>query len=103
VLHEFNFGDGYFPQDGLVFDGFGNLYGTTFFGGDRNHCEGGCGVIFKLMPESGGVWKETVLHYFVDNPGAWPIAGLTFDATGNIFGTTGGWAGELGSVFEIMP
>jgi len=45
-----------------------------------------------------------VLHYFVDQPGAIPVAGVIFDTAGNLYGTT--WGDERstrGSVFEITP
>jgi uncharacterized repeat protein (TIGR03803 family) len=55
VLHSFSGGaDGSFPYAGLVLDGQGNLYGTTFNGGLNtctNEASGeGCGVVFKLTP-----------------------------------------------------
>jgi uncharacterized repeat protein (TIGR03803 family) len=43
--------DGESPYTGLIFDQKGNLYGTTFYGGNR--CKwgnGSCGVVFKLTP-----------------------------------------------------
>ncbi len=55
VLHSFSGdADGSFPYAGLVLDGQGNLYGTTFNGG-LNTCDNGasgegCGVVFKLTP-----------------------------------------------------
>jgi uncharacterized repeat protein (TIGR03803 family) len=99
--------DGGVPSAGLVFDRSGNLYGTTLEGGDANACGGfglGCGVVFKLTPNSGGGWKETVVHAFFDHPGAFPYAGVIFDAAGNLYGTTAGDGGTtFGSVFEITP
>ena len=64
LLHSFqsNFKDGFYPEDGLIFDDSGNLYGTTFYGGT----DGG-GTVFELMPKAGGGWKEKVLHNFNDN------------------------------------
>jgi len=59
VLHSFNSSDGDGPDGLLVFDGAGNLYGTTYFGGANNS-----GTIFKLSPEKNGQWTETVLHTF---------------------------------------
>ena len=55
VLYAFTGGtDGGRPEAGLVRDAKGNLYGTTFWGGDRSCNVGvsgsGCGVVFKLTP-----------------------------------------------------
>jgi uncharacterized repeat protein (TIGR03803 family) len=105
VLHQFTGGaDGGQPFAGLIFDRAGNLYGMTTRGGNFN-CGGGCGVVFKLVPNSKGEWKERVLHYFVDHPGANPFdSDLIFDAEGNLYGTTNGDGNKtLGSVFEITP
>lgn len=52
VLHRFKGIDGDSPSASLARDASGNLYGTTFFGGDLS-CGGfgiGCGVVFKLTP-----------------------------------------------------
>src|SRR5207253_4069241 len=49
VLHSFctqtNCLDGQLPFAGVIIDGAGNLYGTTFVGG-----ENGSGVVFRLSP-----------------------------------------------------
>jgi uncharacterized repeat protein (TIGR03803 family) len=93
TLHRFKGGeDGEFMYAGLVFDAAGNLYGTTVLGGDRSLCNksSGCGVVFKLTPNSNGKWTETVLHRFLARPGSLPYAGLVFDASGNLYGTTFG-------------
>ena len=34
----------------VVFDGKGNLFGSTQFGGNAQACGGGCGTIFELSP-----------------------------------------------------
>ncbi len=108
VLYNFcsaaNCADGARPHSKLVFDKAGNLYGTTAGGGNN-----GLGVVFELS-SSGGVWGETVLYSFcvggVRNcpDGANPMAGLTIDAGGNLYGTTsaGGTFG-IGTVFELSP
>lgn len=47
----------------------------------------GCGVVFQLSPSSNG-WTENVLFSFVDGGrGAYPMAGVTLDSSGNVYGT----------------
>ncbi len=106
--------DGNDPQASLVFDAAGNLYGTTYQGGNAT-CSGGCGTVFEVSPQSGGGWSEQVLYTFQDNgkDGYQPNAPLVFDAAGkNLYGTTvvggtGGCSGALGNgcgtVFELSP
>jgi uncharacterized repeat protein (TIGR03803 family) len=116
VLYSFcsaaNCADGASPQGILVFDKIGNLYGAAAGGG--SNCqqigEGGCGVVFELSPSQGGTWTESVLYNFCANDiqscpdGANPYAGLSFDRSGNLYGTTMiGGAYGLGTVFELMP
>jgi len=101
VLYSFGLGkDGVGPSAGLIFDGAGNLYGTTVQGGDY-----GLGTVFELTPVSGGHWTEQVLHSFGHGKdGAGPTAGLVFDASGNLYGTTAqGGAYSLGTGFELKP
>ena len=104
LLHTFTGGkDGGVLVAGVIFDQAGNLYGTTR-NEDRSLCGGqGCGVVFKLTPNSNGGWKDTVVHTFQGKPGANPLAGLIFDAAGNLYGTTSGRFKGFGSVFEITP
>ena len=110
VLHRFcsrtNCGDGAVPHASLIFDQAGNLYGTTAYGGDLSSCNSGpgCGVVFKLVPNSNGGWNERVLHTFADHPGAQPFAPLISDVAANLYGTTeGDGTTTFGSVFEITP
>ena len=104
VLHQFTGGkDGKGPFAGLVFDQAGNLYSTTEAGGLIRCNGGGCGVVFRLTNNSNG-WKETLVHSFVDDPGAFAFADVLFDAAGNLYGTTeGDGITTFGSVFEITP
>jgi uncharacterized repeat protein (TIGR03803 family) len=109
VLHTFNpnnGNDGSTPEAALIFDRFGNLYGTTSSGGIAS-CTFGCGTVFKLSPRAGGVWKETILHRFGQNAGdgAGPYGNLILDKEGkHLYGTTpDGGANNLGTVFELMP
>src|SRR5579872_3363417 len=110
VLHTFTGGvDGAHPSASLIFDASGNLYGTTYAGGNVTDCPStvGCGVAFELSV-SGISWKENVLHTFSGQDGANPLAGLIFDTDGNLFGTTYS-GGDLkacssqgcGAVFEL--
>jgi uncharacterized repeat protein (TIGR03803 family) len=94
--------DGQQPVAGLIQGTDGNLYGTTPFGGS------GYGTVFKITASG----KLTTLHSFKGFPtdGAYPLAGLTQDAAGNLYGTTsqGGTIGNLacegcGTVFKISP
>jgi uncharacterized repeat protein (TIGR03803 family) len=104
VLHRFSGGkDGSVPLEGLIFDQAGNLYGVTTQGGNLSYCGVGCGVVFKLAPNSKGGWTEAVLHFFAGQPGAIPFGGLIFDMAGNLYGTTNSGATGFGSVFEITP
>jgi uncharacterized repeat protein (TIGR03803 family) len=55
VLYSFTGGeDGAYPADGLVSDEHGNLYGTTYNGGNFSspcpRSTAGCGVVFKVTP-----------------------------------------------------
>jgi uncharacterized repeat protein (TIGR03803 family) len=101
ILHNFKGGaDGAYPLANLIFDASGNLYGTTYAGGSNVE-----GTIFQLALKAGGVWTEKVLHSFGNGKdGEHPDAGLVFDATGNLYGTTYvGGANGFGTVFELTP
>jgi uncharacterized repeat protein (TIGR03803 family) len=108
ILHNFsNTGtDGYEPYCNLIFDSAGNLYGTTSGGGIYQGGSVFGGTVFKLTPGAGGTWTERILHNFGNGTdGSFPLAGLIFDASGNLYGTTeygGGGVGDgPGTVFQI--
>lgn len=114
VLHSFSsaglwsvYGDGAQPNGGLIVDQAGNLYGTTYYGGNSVVCDGGesgtgCGTTFELAPMPGGRWEEKVLHRFDINDGVNPEAGLVADQLDNLYGTTfGGPEHGFGLVFEL--
>jgi hypothetical protein len=104
VLFRFTGANGAFPLGTLVFDSKGNLYGTTAAGGATAKCAAtvespaGCGVVFKLTKPAADktAWTETVLHSFAGGAdGAYATAGLVFDKSGNLYGTTRDGGGTL--------
>lgn len=100
VLHSFasESADGFWPRSRLARDSAGNLYGTTSQGGSPGGA--GSGIVFKISPAG----TETVLHTFTGSDGAGPNGGLVMDASGNLFGATGG-GGSAGSgtIFKLDP
>ena len=112
VLHSFEnkstghlFG-GALPYAGVVMDGQGNLYGTTYEGGTGTTCLQGCGTVYKLASDG----TFAVLYSFAAAPdGQNPYAGLIMDGNGNLYGTTssGGASSNCssgcGTVFKVAP
>ena len=105
ILHNFTRGsDGGNPQSGVTFDSSGNLYGANVNGGGH-----AVGVIYEMMP-SHGSWTFDTLYTFTDGQdGAYPSSLLTFDPTGNLYGTAsaGGNPGcggfGCGTVYQLTP
>src|SRR5258708_16802498 len=65
-------------------------------------------MVFELSPGANGSWTQTVLYNFQGgSDGEYPAAALTFDANGNLYGTTlfgaGGLNGCCGTLFELTP
>ena len=97
ILYRFKGGtDGDGPWAGLVFDGSGNLYGTTLYGGRT-----GTGTVFEITTAG----KKMTLHSFgaTTHDAGGPFAGLVFDGTGNLYGTTYGEGSCNGIVYELTP
>jgi uncharacterized protein YceK len=106
---------GWLSMNGLTIDASGNLYGTTFYGGN------GAGLVYELTPQKKGPPVETVIYEFQlcgENScpdGIEPWGGLAFDSAGNLYGTTtygGGQGGYCesgnvdvgcGTVFKLSP
>ena len=77
----------------------GNLYGVSIAGGVN-----GSGSVFELSRDSDGSWQFHLLYTFGPSGGgdAYDPAGMTFDASGNIYGISdsGGKFGR-GTLFEL--
>jgi uncharacterized repeat protein (TIGR03803 family) len=94
ALANFDGGNGAYPYASLATDQSGDLFGTTLAGGADN-----LGTVFEI---SAGSDQITALASFAGSNGADPEASVTFDASGDLFGTTDmGGASDDGTVFEI--
>jgi uncharacterized repeat protein (TIGR03803 family) len=105
VIHSFAGGnDGKYPFGDVILDAAGNLYGTAFQGDAV-----GYGIVFELLPNPKGGWRERVLHGFGNAPSASPVAGLVMDTVGNLYGTTmlgaaqTSCGGGCGTLFKLTP
>ena len=89
--------DGAVPFSSVIQDSSGNLYGTTYQGGTMGH-----GSVYEFDTTG----KLTLLHSFtLGTDGENPIAGLTSDSLGNLYGTTSKGSGSsfYGTVFVVTP
>ena len=94
VLHSFAVSDGSSPYASMIFDGSGNLYGTTGSGGS-----GTFGTVFKIRTDGTGF---TVLHGFGPGDGHTPYGSLVLDGSGYVYGTTrDGGSASQGTVFKV--
>jgi uncharacterized repeat protein (TIGR03803 family) len=93
ALASFNRTNGQQPFGGVTFDANGNLFGTAVGGGANN-----AGTVWELAQGSSTIIP---LASFDGTNGSQPLAGVTFDANGNLFGTAGnGGAGFNGTPFS---
>ena len=77
------------PYAGIVFDGQGNLYGTTENGGLVYTPCNGCGTVYELSPNGSGGWNESTLYAFEPfSDGGLPTAPVVLDRFANIYGMT---------------
>jgi len=86
---------------GPILDPAGNLYGAAGWG------QFGFGMIFRVVPPSsaGGIVDVAPVYSFHGgSDGAFPLAGLVFDRTGRLYGSTfGGGPINSGTVFQLSP
>ncbi|HEX3430274.1 MAG TPA: choice-of-anchor tandem repeat GloVer-containing protein [Rhizomicrobium sp.] len=103
VLHSFADGsDGGFPEDSLMLDNRGNLYGTAVTGGAY-----GFGAVYRISADG----KFKVVYSFAGGTdGTYPQARVIQDKAGNLYGTTdfGGGvgcsdSGGCGTIFKLAP
>jgi uncharacterized repeat protein (TIGR03803 family) len=106
-LANFNPTVGYSPWAPPIWDGKGDLYGTTVYGGiSKPPCYDteGCGVIFGVTHNRDGTWIYHIVHRFGSSStdGLSSYGGLVMDASGNFYGTTlGGGIYGYGTVFRL--
>lgn len=86
--------DGRFPSASLVFDGQGNLYGTTYAGGDDDY-----GTVFELTSSG----TEKVICSFFLAQDYFPMGPLVLDPQGNLYGVASGGAYGWGTIFKLSP
>jgi uncharacterized repeat protein (TIGR03803 family) len=91
--------DGAYPEQGVIFDSDGNLYGTTTGGGTS-----GAGTVFKLTHNPNGSWTESILYSFQGGTDASAPSGpLILDAQGDLYGVAGGGAYGHGALYKLTP
>jgi uncharacterized repeat protein (TIGR03803 family) len=104
VLHTFciqaGCPDGGAPWAAPVMDGAGMLYGTAYQGGANNG-----GIAWRVIP-NGRQSRFSILHDFCVAAdcadGKTPFAGLTLDASANLYGlVAGGGANNGGTLFRL--
>ncbi len=100
VLHTFTGDpDGQEPIAGVTMDAAGNLYGTTYMGGQY-----GGGLVYKLTRRGSG-WTLSPLYSFQGgNDGFGPEGGVTIGPDGSLYGTaTSGGRYGAGTVYKLSP
>lgn len=112
TLFAFQFQDGAYTHQGVIFGTDGALYGAASFGGQNappNCSLDGCGTVYKLQPSSARPstalvsWRLTPVYDFIGTnyDGAGPSSGLVLDAAGNMYGGNYGGPNNCGVVYEF--
>ena len=108
-------GDGIYPHGGVIFDKAGDLYGTTDQAEAIVAMTGARSLGFRGIRTDG--WTEKILYNFTgeNGDGVNPQTDLTFDAHGNLYGTTlyggnhsqqscrGYYDTGCGTIFQLTP
>ncbi|HLY05479.1 MAG TPA: choice-of-anchor tandem repeat GloVer-containing protein [Rhizomicrobium sp.] len=96
-LEVFDGTDGIYPSGGLIMDANGNLFGTTYAGGPRQH-----GNVFEFNGSIQSLYDFCPERKCRDGKG--PVAGVVEDGAGNLYGVAqeGGFQ-DSGTLFELSP
>jgi len=103
TLHNFDRNiDAYIPENNVVLDQKGRLFGTTAYSSTGN------GALFELDPPAtqGGAWTESLYNFTGGTDGASPNALILSNKFDWLYGTAaGGGKGPCacGTVFKLMP
>ena len=89
VIYNFTGREGAYPTSGIILDADGNLFGSTLGGGDL-----GDGTVFRLSPWGSGWEYSTIYEFQASDDGYYPHGNLIFDASGNLYGSTG-WGARV--------
>jgi uncharacterized protein YceK len=107
LLFSFDTGpDGGFPNNTLMADDRGVLYGTTPYGGTGS-CTGvypGCGTVFTMTPALRGYTEDTIYSFPDAGVGSYPNDGLVMDKAGALYGTTHTYSNAIQPImFKLSP
>lgn len=86
-------------QSGALYDGTAPFYGTVNKGGAKDE-----GAVFSFTPDAGNGHYEVVYNFCRRTEcldGAEPVAGVSVDAMGRIYGTAQGGAMHVGALFKL--
>jgi uncharacterized repeat protein (TIGR03803 family) len=97
TIASFNFSNGEGPFGGVTLDGNGNLYGSTFAGGQYNG-----GTIFEVVAGSNTITDLVPFGSEIER-NTNPYGALIMDSAGNLFGTASDDPNEPsgGDIFEL--
>lgn len=99
-------GSGNYPLSPVVLDSDGNIYGTTYQGGNDTCGSVGCGTVFKLTTPAPGEtqWTASTIYEFTGGTdGSSPMTGVILDSSGNLYGgTNAGGTYEAGTVYQLI-
>jgi uncharacterized repeat protein (TIGR03803 family) len=95
LVASFNGVNGANPNTGVVFDGKGDLFGTTYAGGAIN-----AGTVFEILAGSNTI---TTLASFNGMSAANPMGSVALDQAGDLYGAAAGGNLDDGVLFSRSP